>query len=74
MKIYASRQVRRKVVREDTGLASASRSRIWREGRRIGDRVMVIVHDDDFTSIDIHKKEDLDLARAATKIRADSHV
>ena len=35
---------------------------------------MVIAHDDDFTSIDIHKKEDLDLARAAAKIRADSHV
>ena len=74
MKVYASRQVRRKIVREDTGLASASRSRIWREGRRIGDRVMIIAHDDDFSSIDIHKREDLDLASAALKIRMDSHV
>jgi hypothetical protein len=27
-------------------------------------------HDDDFTSIDIHKREDLDLAHAALAIRA----
>jgi CMP-N-acetylneuraminic acid synthetase len=74
MKIYESRQVRRKIVREDTGLASASRSKVWRGGRRIGDRVMVIAHDEDFSSIDIHKKEDLELARAALKIRAGLHV
>lgn len=74
MKIYSSRQVRRRIVREDTGLASASRSHIWRGGRRIGDRVMVIAHDDDFSSIDIHKKEDLDLARAAMKIRGGLNV
>ncbi|NBR76190.1 MAG: acylneuraminate cytidylyltransferase family protein [Actinobacteria bacterium] len=70
MKVYSSRQIRRRVVREDTGLASASRASLWREGRRIGDRVMVLPHDDDFTSIDIHKREDLDLAHAALAIRA----
>ena len=71
MKVYSSRQIRRRVVREDTGLACASRASLWRAGRRIGDRVMVLPHDDDFTSIDIHKQEDLDLAQAALAIRAE---
>jgi len=69
MKVYSSRQIRRRIVREDTGLASASRADLWRAGRRIGDRVQVIAHDDDFTSIDIHKREDLELAQAALGIR-----
>jgi N-acylneuraminate cytidylyltransferase len=69
MKVYSSRQIRRRIVREDTGLASASRATLWRAGRRIGDRVQVITHDDDFTSIDIHKREDLELAQAALGIR-----
>lgn len=69
MKVYSSRQIRRRIVREDTGLASASRASLWRAGRRIGDRVKVIAHDDDFTSIDIHKREDLELAQAALGIR-----
>ena len=70
MKVYSSRQIRRRVVREDTGLASASRASLWRAGRRIGDHVKVLPHDDDFTSIDIHKREDLELAHAAIGIRA----
>jgi len=69
MKVYSSRQILRRIVREDTGLASASRATLWRAGRRIGDRVQVIAHDDDFTSIDIHKREDLELAQAALGIR-----
>ncbi len=73
MAVYSSRQVRRSVVREDTGLACASRARLWREGRRIGDRVEVIVNDDDFTGIDIHDESDLALAEAALRIRAGRH-
>ena len=69
MSNYASRQIRRFVVREDTGLACASRARLWREGKRIGDKVKIIVNEDDFTSIDIHHQEDLELAEAAIKIR-----
>ena len=69
MAVYSSRQVRRPVVREDTGLACASRARLWREGRRIGDRVEIIVNDDAFTGIDIHEDEDLQLAEAALRIR-----
>lgn len=69
MASYSSRQVRRAIVREDTGLACASRAYLWREGRRIGDKVDIIVTEDDFTGIDIHHEEDLMLARAALEIR-----
>lgn len=69
MSVYASRQVRRTIVREDTGLACASRAWLWREGRRIGDRVEILVNHDDFTNIDIHAEEDLKLAQAALRIR-----
>lgn len=69
MKTYASRQVRRDIVREDTGLMCVSRSYLWREGRRIGDCVDIITNNDDFTSIDIHQSEDLLLAESALKIR-----
>ena len=66
---YSSRQVRRIVIREDTGLACASRAYLWREGRRIGDKVEILLNDDDFTGIDIHTQEDLELAAAALNIR-----
>lgn len=69
MAFYASRQVRRTVVREDTGLACATRAELWRQGRRIGEKVEIIVNDDDFTGIDIHHEEDLRLAQAALDIR-----
>jgi CMP-N-acetylneuraminic acid synthetase len=69
MATYASRQVRRAVIREDTGLVCASRAWLWREGRRVGDRVEIIVNDDAFTGIDIHRMEDLLLAEAALQIR-----
>jgi len=69
MSVYSSRQIRKPIVREDTGLACASRADLWRNGRRIGDKVDIIVTNDDFTSIDIHHQEDLDLAEAAINIR-----
>jgi len=69
MAAYSSRQIRRSIVREDTGLACASRAWLWREGRRVGDKVAIIVNDDDFTGIDIHFQEDLNLAEAAIQIR-----
>jgi len=73
MAVYGSRQVRRSVVREDTGLACASRASLWRIGKRIGDRVEIIVNDDDFTAIDIHDESDLALAEAALRIRTARH-
>ena len=73
MSEYSSRQVRRTIVREDTGLACASRAWLWREGKRIGDKVDIITTDDDFTSIDIHHLEDLQLAEAALNIRKEQN-
>jgi CMP-N,N'-diacetyllegionaminic acid synthase len=69
MKDYSSRQIRREIIREDTGLMCVSRAWLWREGRRIGDSVEVIINHDDFTGIDIHHEEDLKLANEAIKIR-----
>jgi CMP-N-acetylneuraminic acid synthetase len=69
MKVYSSRQVRENIVREDTGIASISRANIWRSGRRIGDKVFIEITEDDFTSLDIHTAEDLELAECAIRIR-----
>ena len=69
MRIYSSRQIRKTIVREDTGLACASRSQLWRRGKRIGDKVKIFTNEDSFSHIDIHTLEDLKLAEAAKKIR-----
>ncbi len=69
MRIYSSRQIRKTIVREDTGLACASRSELWRKGKRIGDKVKIFTNEDSFSHIDIHTLEDLKLAEAAKKIR-----
>ena len=68
MATYTSRQIKKPIIREDTGIACASRAWLWREGRRIGDVVDIIVNDDDFTSIDIHQMRDLMLAEKALEI------
>lgn len=67
---YSSRQIRRHIVREDTGLMCISRAWLWRKGRRIGDSVEIIENSDNFTSIDIHHEEDLILANSAINIRS----
>lgn len=72
MRLYASRQVRKPIIREDTGLGCASRAWLWREGRRIGDNVQIVLNEDSFSGIDIHNSDDLALARAAMAIRAGS--
>ena len=65
MRTYSSRQVREKLYREDTGLACASRAQLWRDGRRIGDRVHLIPNARTETCIDIHTEFDLFLAQQA---------
>ncbi len=67
MKSYTSRQVGQRLFREDTGLASATRARFWRIGKRIGNKVSFIVNDEAFTGIDIHTKQDLYLAEMAMR-------
>ena len=65
MQVYSSRQVRQQTWREDTGLTCASRSWLWREGRRIGDVVDIVENKLQETAIDIHEEFDLVIAETA---------
>lgn len=75
MQIYGQRQERirnkRVIYREDTGLACASRAWLWREGRRIGDKVEIIPNDDPATDVDIHTEFELFLAEHILQWRAE---
>lgn len=73
MREYSSRQVRRSIVREDTGLASASRADLWRNGRRIGDNIEIIENNLSETAIDIHTAFDLFLAEQAISYLKEHH-
>ena len=68
MKSYTSRQIGNKIYREDTGLALASRSSLWRKGKRIGKKNYFIVNNDPYTGIDIHDLNDLKLANLVMKL------
>ncbi len=74
MQVYGQRQERvrnkRIIYREDTGLACASRAWLWREGRRIGDKVEIIPNDDPATDIDIHTEFELFLAEQIIQWRS----
>ena len=65
MSVYSSRQIRQSIWREDTGLTCASRSWLWRQGRRIGDKVDIIENSQPETAIDIHEELDLVIAETA---------
>ncbi len=65
MEVYSSRQEKEAIYREDTGLACASRSYLWRSGKRIGDNVKIIINDNFETGIDIHNEFDFFLAEKA---------
>ena len=65
MAIYSSRQTKKPIYREDTGLACASRASLWRSGKRIGDKVDIIINDGFETSIDIHNEFDFFMAEKA---------
>lgn len=69
MKNYASRQIRTPIIREDTGLTCASRAQLWREGKRIGDKVEILINNDDCSSIDIHTEMDFLLAEYALSVK-----
>tara|TARA_X000000950_G_C13919230_1_gene662508 strand:+ start:5549 stop:6256 length:708 start_codon:yes stop_codon:yes gene_type:complete len=67
MKNYSSRQIKNKIYREDTGLFSISKSKIWRSGKRIGNNVDIISNDNVLSAIDIHEKKDLSIANLILK-------
>jgi CMP-N-acetylneuraminic acid synthetase len=59
---HMSRQLKEKIYREDTGLACATRGWIVKEGRRIGDKVVPVMNEDNTSFVDIHDEFDLWLA------------
>ena len=65
MEFYSNRQEKEPIYREDTGLACASRSYLWRSGKRIGNNVEIIINDNFETSIDIHNEFDFFMAERA---------
>ncbi len=68
MRNYSSRQKRKSIVREDTGLFCVSRADLWRKGRRIGDNIEIILNQNSESSIDIHNFKDLNIANQTIKI------
>jgi len=57
------RQTKKPILREDTGIALATKSYYLRKGERIGKNVTCIFYDDPKYNIDINRLEDLKLAR-----------
>ncbi|MDP2947541.1 MAG: acylneuraminate cytidylyltransferase family protein [Nanoarchaeota archaeon] len=56
------RQKREPLYREDTGLVCATRANFIKQGRRIGDKIDVVINEVDFSFIDINNETDLWLA------------
>ena len=59
---HGPRQTREPIYREDTGLACATRASIIKQGRRLGERVLVLPNPDEASGIDIHTEFDFWLA------------
>lgn len=59
---YGPRQTKSVVIREDTGLACATRGSLIKQGLRIGENVKIITTDDYIPSIDVQYPYDLWLA------------
>lgn len=59
---YGPRQTREPLYREDTGLVCATRAAVIKQGRRLGDRVVIVANPDEASGIDIHTEFDFWLA------------
>ncbi len=57
------RQIKKPILREDTGIALATKSYYLRKGERIGKKVTCVIYDNPKYNIDINELEDLKLAR-----------
>lgn len=69
MSVYSSRQIRKKIIREDTALTCVSRSKLWRKGKRIGNKVKILENHDVLTSLEIHNLKDLKIVDAIYKMK-----
>ena len=68
MEKYSSRQIRKKIIREDTGVVCATRTKFWRKGKRLGNKIEIITNDHSFTGLDIHDINDLRVVNYAYKL------
>jgi CMP-N-acetylneuraminic acid synthetase len=59
---YGPRQTREPLYREDTGIACATRAEVLRQGKRIGEKIDIIINNDEASFIDIHDEFDFWLA------------
>lgn len=66
---YVPRQRRQPLFREDTGIALATRTQIIKSGRRIGDALKLIPHENPGDFVDIHTEFDLWIANQLMKHR-----
>ncbi|MFH2058486.1 MAG: acylneuraminate cytidylyltransferase family protein [Pseudomonadota bacterium] len=62
-----ARQIKESIYREDTGLGCATRVDILRQGKRLGDNVVIIENDDVASFVDIHTDFELWLAEQILK-------
>ena len=64
-KVYVPRQKSKNLLREDAGMACATRLEIIKQGYRIGDNVYILENQDEYSMIDIHDARTLYLAEKA---------
>ena len=57
-----------KLFLEQTPVTLASRSFLWRKGKRIGKKVKLIFNDFPFSDVDINDRNDLKIANEAMKL------
>jgi CMP-N-acetylneuraminic acid synthetase len=51
---YGPRQKKEPLFREDTGIACATRGWVIKEGKRVGEKIDIVMNDDEASFIDIH--------------------
>ena len=61
-KIYSPRQSGESLLREDAGMACATRVDIIKQGHRIGDNVFILENEDEYSMIDIHSEKSFFIA------------
>ena len=69
------RQKREPLFREDTGIALATRVNFIKQGRRLGDKIGVVVNDIDFSFLDISNEADFWLVeKCVERLRGDNKI
>ena len=68
-------QVREPLYREDTGVALATRAEFIKQGRRIGDKIDIVINETEINFVDIHDEFDFWLAeKCIEKLKEDGRI